>query len=72
MGAARSCRGRVQQESRVCGATWPAIVLDWLAVAKLVRSRETADTADPLKRWDTDDRFTGVADASAFARPSRS
>src|SRR5215471_2525342 len=26
-----------------------------------------ADTADPLKRWDTDDRFTGVADATAFA-----
>lgn len=26
-----------------------------------------ADTADPLKRWDTDDRFTGVADAAAFA-----
>ena len=26
-----------------------------------------ADTADSLKRWDTDDRFTGVADATAFA-----
>jgi len=24
--------------------------------------------AEPRKRWDTDDRFTGVADASAFAR----
>jgi hypothetical protein len=23
--------------------------------------------ADPRRRWDTDDRFTGVADASAFA-----
>jgi hypothetical protein len=23
--------------------------------------------ADSRKRWDTDDRFTGVADASAFA-----
>lgn len=26
-----------------------------------------ADTADSSKRWDTDDRFTGVADASSFA-----
>jgi hypothetical protein len=26
-----------------------------------------ADTADPRQRWDTDERFTGVADASAFA-----
>jgi hypothetical protein len=26
-----------------------------------------ADTADSGKRWDTDDRFTGVADASSFA-----
>jgi hypothetical protein len=26
-----------------------------------------ADIMDPRKRWDTDDRFTGVADASAFA-----
>jgi hypothetical protein len=26
-----------------------------------------ADTADPRRRWDTDDRFTGVAEASAFA-----
>ncbi|MBO0785618.1 MAG: hypothetical protein J2P27_05525 [Actinobacteria bacterium] len=26
-----------------------------------------AGTADSRKRWDTDDRFTGVADASAFA-----
>lgn len=26
-----------------------------------------ADTADSRKRWDTDDRFTGVADASDFA-----
>ena len=26
-----------------------------------------AVTADPRKRWDTDERFTGVADASAFA-----
>src|SRR5215469_11352704 len=25
-----------------------------------------AETADPLKRWDTDERFTGVADAAAF------
>ena len=25
-----------------------------------------AGTVDPRKRWDTDDRFTGVADASAF------
>jgi hypothetical protein len=27
-----------------------------------------AHVADVQKRWDTDDRFTGVADASAFAR----
>src|SRR5262245_64456156 len=27
----------------------------------------TAHMADSRKRWDTDDRFTGVADASAFA-----
>lgn len=26
-----------------------------------------ADTADSSKRWDTDDRYTGVADASDFA-----
>jgi len=26
-----------------------------------------ADTAGPRKRWDTDDRFTGVADATPFA-----
>jgi hypothetical protein len=26
-----------------------------------------ADVADSRKRWDTDDRFTGVADASVFA-----
>jgi hypothetical protein len=26
-----------------------------------------ADTADSSKRWDTDDRYTGVADASSFA-----
>jgi hypothetical protein len=26
-----------------------------------------ADVADSRKRWDTDDRFTGVADASGFA-----
>jgi hypothetical protein len=26
-----------------------------------------ADTADSRKRWDTDQRFAGVADASAFA-----
>jgi hypothetical protein len=26
-----------------------------------------ADTPDPRRRWDTDDRFTGVAEASAFA-----
>src|SRR6266566_4473303 len=26
-----------------------------------------ADVADSRRRWDTDDRFTGVADASAFA-----
>jgi hypothetical protein len=26
-----------------------------------------ADVADSRKRWDTDDRFTGVADASTFA-----
>lgn len=26
-----------------------------------------AHVADARKRWDTDDRFTGVADASAFA-----
>lgn len=26
-----------------------------------------ADTVDPRQRWDTDTRFTGVADASAFA-----
>lgn len=26
-----------------------------------------ADTADPRRRWDTDDRFVGVADASSFA-----
>lgn len=26
-----------------------------------------ADTADSRKRWDTDDRLTGVADASSFA-----
>jgi hypothetical protein len=26
-----------------------------------------AGTVDSRKRWDTDDRFTGVADASAFA-----
>jgi hypothetical protein len=26
-----------------------------------------ADNADPRKRWDTDNRFTGVADASVFA-----
>lgn len=26
-----------------------------------------ADTADPRKRWDSDERFTGVAEASAFA-----
>jgi hypothetical protein len=26
-----------------------------------------ADTADSGKRWDTDDRFTGAADASGFA-----
>ena len=26
-----------------------------------------ADVADSRKRWDTDDRFTGVADASALA-----
>jgi hypothetical protein len=26
-----------------------------------------ADTADPRRRWDTDDRFTGVAEAIAFA-----
>jgi hypothetical protein len=26
-----------------------------------------AETADSSKRWDTDDRHTGVADASAFA-----
>ncbi len=25
------------------------------------------DTADSSKRWDTDERFTGVADASSFA-----
>jgi hypothetical protein len=25
------------------------------------------EMADPRRRWDTDDRFTGVADASAFA-----
>lgn len=25
------------------------------------------DVADPRQRWDTDDRFAGVADASAFA-----
>jgi hypothetical protein len=25
------------------------------------------DTADPRRRWDTDDRFTGVADARDFA-----
>jgi hypothetical protein len=37
-------------------------------VVKLAWSAEMTDTADPLKRWDTDDRFTGVADASAFAR----
>jgi hypothetical protein len=24
-------------------------------------------TADPRQRWDTDDRFTGIADASSFA-----
>jgi hypothetical protein len=28
-----------------------------------------AHTADSRKRWDTDDRFAGVADASAFAAP---
>src|SRR5215472_5436005 len=28
-----------------------------------------AHTADSRKRWDTDDRFVGVADASAFAAP---
>src|SRR6516225_7506115 len=26
-----------------------------------------ADTADSRRRWDTDDRFVGVADASSFA-----
>jgi hypothetical protein len=26
-----------------------------------------ADTTEPRKRWDTDDPFTGVADASSFA-----
>lgn len=26
-----------------------------------------AGTADPRQRWDSDDRFTGAADASAFA-----
>jgi len=26
-----------------------------------------ADTADPRRRWDGDDRFTGTAEASAFA-----
>jgi hypothetical protein len=26
-----------------------------------------AEIADPRQRWDTDDRFAGVADASAFA-----
>jgi hypothetical protein len=26
-----------------------------------------AGTADPRRRWDTDDRFTGAADAGAFA-----
>jgi hypothetical protein len=26
-----------------------------------------ADTADSRKRWDTDDRLTGVADAGGFA-----
>jgi hypothetical protein len=26
-----------------------------------------ADAIDPRKRWDTDERFTGVADASLFA-----
>ena len=26
-----------------------------------------ADTANPLKRWDTDHRYTGVADAAPFA-----
>src|SRR5262245_5611264 len=31
-----------------------------------------AHRADSRKRWDTDDRFTGVADASAFAPPWRS
>ena len=28
-----------------------------------------AGTVDPRQRWDTDDRFTGVADAGAFAAP---
>src|SRR5215467_7892411 len=28
---------------------------------------EAGTVADARKRWDTDDRFTGVADASAFA-----
>src|SRR5215475_14724854 len=28
---------------------------------------EVGTVADARKRWDTDDRFTGVADASAFA-----
>lgn len=31
------------------------------------RSWAMSDSADPRRRWDSDDRFTGVADASAFA-----
>jgi hypothetical protein len=30
-------------------------------------SWKMADPIDPRKRWDTDERFTGVADASLFA-----
>src|SRR5690349_2170130 len=31
------------------------------------RERTMAETAARRRRWDTDDRFTGVADASGFA-----
>lgn len=47
------------------GARPGRVLLDWAGSAD--EERTMADAAGSRRRWETDDRFTGVADAGVFA-----
>ena len=61
--------GVAEPDGRLCGHRTPegGLALLNYGGSNRARSWKMADAVDSRKRWDTDDRFVGVADASVFA-----